>query len=666
MADRPISGLTQATSMTNADLFAISQGGQAKKVTWETFYSYLAEALDGHGGISSITYTPPASGSRTGTMTINYADGSSPTTVEVTDGKEITAITQYFAVSSSASTVPSTWHTTRQTLTAEDRYLWSYFEFAFNDPESLPIETPKTVIGVYGDKGEQGDTGDTGNGITSVDYVSTVDMVDTYRITFDNGTTTTFTVTNGSSIQSIDYDSTSGLTDTYIVTLTTGETSSFQVTNGKSITAIVPVDVTHTAGHTDVYRIDFNDGDTFTFSIYNGTNGTGAVSRVDGIDPDGTQDVPLLLLGQGAPTPTTVGLLKQRYFDQTNNVLYICTGIDTSGPDTTYIWQGAGVTVDSAFSSTSTNPVQNRIITGKVGTSSLNTSAQNLSDAINEHESDLTGKVDKVSGKGLSTNDFTNTYKNKIGTATLNTTAQDLSGAINEHETDLSGKVSKTGDIINGGALFLRNSAGESDHQGRLILNNPDITLGETHTKTVMGEIMFNDSNNGLYKTSVYGNLTQANTVQICLAARNWDGGGNAVVNRLTISTNTSGIATVAFSHPKAWLDGLTAATPTLETAVSNIVTAISGITINNAYYAQWGKVAQLRLRFTPSSALTGNTTVATLVAGKHPAENMWAPAQIRLQSGTTAYISSSGAIIVTGNFTAGNWYEVISTYILA
>ena len=48
-------------------------------------------------------------------------------------------------------------------------------------------------------------------------------------------------------------------------------------------------------------------------------------------------------------------------------------------------------TVDSALSSTSTNPVQNKAINTALG-----------------------NKVDKVSGKGLSTNDFTNTYKTKL------------------------------------------------------------------------------------------------------------------------------------------------------------------------------------------------------------------------------------------------------------
>lgn len=52
---------------------------------------------------------------------------------------------------------------------------------------------------------------------------------------------------------------------------------------------------------------------------------------------------------------------------------------------------GSSVTVDSSLSSTSTNPVQNKAI-----------------------KAALDSKVDKVSGKGLSTNDFTTALKNKL------------------------------------------------------------------------------------------------------------------------------------------------------------------------------------------------------------------------------------------------------------
>ena len=51
--------------------------------------------------------------------------------------------------------------------------------------------------GDKGDKGNTGNTGATGNGISTVAKTGTSGLVDTYTITFTNGTTTTFTVTNG-------------------------------------------------------------------------------------------------------------------------------------------------------------------------------------------------------------------------------------------------------------------------------------------------------------------------------------------------------------------------------------------------------------------------------------------------------------------------------------
>ena len=51
--------------------------------------------------------------------------------------------------------------------------------------------------GDKGDKGNTGNTGATGNGISTVAKTGTSGLVDTYTITFTNGNTTTFTVTNG-------------------------------------------------------------------------------------------------------------------------------------------------------------------------------------------------------------------------------------------------------------------------------------------------------------------------------------------------------------------------------------------------------------------------------------------------------------------------------------
>ena len=93
MADSRIQDLEEAASLQAQDLLVLEQSSTAKKITGATLISDLAELLDGHGGISSITYTPPASGSLAGTLTINYADGSTPVTVNVTNGRGISNLT---------------------------------------------------------------------------------------------------------------------------------------------------------------------------------------------------------------------------------------------------------------------------------------------------------------------------------------------------------------------------------------------------------------------------------------------------------------------------------------------------------------------------------------------------------------------------------------------
>ena len=76
-------------------------------------------------------------------------------------------------------------------------------------------------------------TGVDGRGIATIEKTGTSGLVDTYTITLDDGSKSTFTVTNGSSIASIEKTSTVGLVDTYTITLTDGSTSTFTVTNGE-------------------------------------------------------------------------------------------------------------------------------------------------------------------------------------------------------------------------------------------------------------------------------------------------------------------------------------------------------------------------------------------------------------------------------------------------
>lgn len=488
MADKTIDMLQAATAVGPNDLFVLQQSATAKKLTGQILENWLVALADGHGGIQSISKT--STSGFVDTYTIVFAD-TTTSTFTVTNGKSMTGVTIYYAVSNSDSTAPATgWSTSYQQMTQTNRFLWSYEVIAFNDNTS--ITTEKVVIGVYGQKGDTGATGNgiasmsagthtpgsytvytftftngteqsfysyDGVGISSIAKTSTVGLVDTYTITytdntattftvtnaksittvsktgtsglvdtytvaFNDGTSTTFTVTNGASISSITKTSTVGLVDTYTVSLTDGTSTTFTVTNAKSIVSVTQTSGTHAAGTTDVYTITFNDGDTTTFSVYNGANGTGAVSSVDGIQPDGTQNVTLLLTGNGAPTSSTVGELYQRYFDLSSQILYICIGADTSTTPASYSWAGAGVPVDSSLSTSSENPVQNKVITAKVGTTALTTTATDLSGAVNELNS---GKYAKPSG-GIPKTDLASGVQTSLGLA--DTAYQKPSGGI--------------------------------------------------------------------------------------------------------------------------------------------------------------------------------------------------------------------------------------------
>ena len=97
MANKAISELPQALNVNNQDLFVLEQSGITKKLTAETFITEqgiidaLAEALDGHGGISSVTLSSVSG--RIRTYLITFTDETS-TTFQVLDGTSIDRITK--------------------------------------------------------------------------------------------------------------------------------------------------------------------------------------------------------------------------------------------------------------------------------------------------------------------------------------------------------------------------------------------------------------------------------------------------------------------------------------------------------------------------------------------------------------------------------------------
>lgn len=87
---------------------------------------------------------------------------------------------------------------------------------------------------------------------------------------------------------SIEKTSTIGLVDNYTVTYQDGRTSNFQISNGNGI---VNITKTSTVGLVDTYTILFDDGSTTTFTVTNGAKGdkgdTGAKGDIGDTGPKG-------------------------------------------------------------------------------------------------------------------------------------------------------------------------------------------------------------------------------------------------------------------------------------------------------------------------------------------------------------------------------------------
>lgn len=118
------------------------------------------------------------------------------------DGIGIESITEYYAVSVSNATAPTTWQTAVPTLTATNRYLWNYERITYTD--TTYKDTEKRVIGVYGDKGNTGSAGATGptgpagedgNGIKSITNYYLASTVASGVTTATAGWTTTVQTT---------------------------------------------------------------------------------------------------------------------------------------------------------------------------------------------------------------------------------------------------------------------------------------------------------------------------------------------------------------------------------------------------------------------------------------------------------------------------------------
>lgn len=171
------------------------------------------------------------------------------------------------------------------------------YEFIVDLSGAQGIQGPQGIQGVQGERGE------TGNGIASVTKTGTAVLVDTYTITFTDGTTTTFNVQNGRGIATIEKTGSSGLADAYTITFTDGTTQNYVVNNGNGIASVTQTGGSHIAGQYDTYTITYTNGTTSTFQVYNGANGEGSgdmEKRIYDTNDDGVVDDAEKLGGYGA------------------------------------------------------------------------------------------------------------------------------------------------------------------------------------------------------------------------------------------------------------------------------------------------------------------------------------------------------------------------------
>lgn len=150
MADKAISQLNAATSVTSVDLFVLEQSGEAKKLTGQILENWLVSFADGHGGIQDIEKTG-SSGTNpvVDTYTIYLADETTKTFQVVNGVKGDTGDQTYVWIRYAAHYPTSD----SDMGTSPDAWIGIYSGLASTAP------THYTDYSWYEYKGETGETG---------------------------------------------------------------------------------------------------------------------------------------------------------------------------------------------------------------------------------------------------------------------------------------------------------------------------------------------------------------------------------------------------------------------------------------------------------------------------------------------------------------------------
>ena len=236
MADKAISQLNAATSVTSVDLFVLEQSGEAKKLTGQILENWLVSFADGHGGIQDIEKTG-SSGTNpvVDTYTIYLADETTKT-FQVVNGVKGD--------------------------TGDQTYVWIRYAAHYPTSDSDMGTSPDAWIGIY-----------SGLASTAPTHYTDYSWYEYKGETGETGAAATITA----------------------ATVGYQQSDSGAVVPEGSWTTTVPSPVAGKFLWTRI-QIQFNTGSPITaYSVSRyGIDGTGAVSSVNNVSPDSGGNVQLL------------------------------------------------------------------------------------------------------------------------------------------------------------------------------------------------------------------------------------------------------------------------------------------------------------------------------------------------------------------------------------
>lgn len=270
----------------------------------------------------------------------------------------------------------------------------------------------------------------------------------------------------GNGVSSISKKSTSGLVDTYTVAYTNGTTTTFTVTNGAkgdTGTSISSITKASTSGLVDTYKITLSNNTTSTFTVTNGIS----VTSITKTGTSGLVDTYTIAFSDGTSSTFTV----------------------TNG--------AKGDTGNSGVAISETEPTDTSV---NVWIDPNGSGETYYTEA--EVDSLLDKKVDKVEGKGLSTNDYDNTEKAQVSTNKETNVLQDTVAA--EALAKLINEVNALKTIISQGLGDIRVTSITSDnipqYRGQsIILTGSGSPVTNAVTPDFEGQIYVDTTNRNAY-----------------------------------------------------------------------------------------------------------------------------------------------------------------------